>query len=79
MDAILSHILAFVGMIVVDFAYAEYTKACSKSELYKSCNMAATIIGFQMAVNTIGVTDWIYLPSIIAGAWVGTFLSLRRK
>lgn len=69
--------LAFIGMVVVDFAYAEYTKACADRDLVKSCNMAATIIGFQMLVNILGVSDWTLIPPIVAGAWIGTYLSLK--
>lgn len=67
----------FVGVIVLDYVYAEYTKAAADRNAIVSSNMAMALIVITGFVTSCYVVNqWLLIPAA-AGAWVGTYLSIK--
>lgn len=69
--------LVFLAMTGLDYAYAEYTKAAADRRLYPACIWAVIlyVLGAYVAINVIG-DNWNIVPAA-AGAFAGTWLSIR--
>jgi hypothetical protein len=71
------YLLVFFGMMLVDFAYAEYTKAAADRKYFWSSNWAAILVVFNQLVIASCVNDiWLIIP-VFAGAWLGTYISIK--
>ena len=73
----MKYLLAFFGMVLLDWTWAQYTKAIADKRLWKgSVYAVGTVIGGAFLV--IGYTQdyWLLVP-VGAGAFVGTFLSIK--
>ena len=69
--------LVFLGMTVVDIAYAEYTKKVGDRKTKTASTWAAALVVFNGLVVASFVGDkWLLIP-VAAGAWVGTYISLK--
>lgn len=67
----------FLGMVVVDYFYAEYTKAAASRQIQKASIMATALIFVTGFVTSSYVSNqWLIIPASF-GAYVGTYLSLR--
>lgn len=73
----IDYFLVFIAMAGVDFLYAEYTKAAADRRTYWASGMAALMIAFNAYVVTMYVGNWLMLIPTAAGAFVGTFISIR--
>lgn len=74
---ILLWMAVFVGVIVLDYVYAEYTKAAADRNAIVSSNMAMFLIVITGFVTSCYVINqWLLIPAA-AGAWVGTYLSIK--
>jgi presenilin-like A22 family membrane protease len=70
-------LLMFCAMVVVDFIYAHYTKAASAHRALSAANWAASMPYVNGLVVLLYVNDpWLLIPCS-AGAWMGTWLSMR--
>lgn len=72
-------LVVFFGMVIVDFAYAEYTKAASDRKKVASSSWASLLVVFNGIVVSSFVGDLTLLIPTAAGAWVGTYLSMMRS
>ncbi len=67
----------FVGMTLVDFFYAEYTKSAADRQAVYASTMALLLIALQGLVTSSYVKNrWLLIPTC-SGAWFGTFISLQ--
>jgi hypothetical protein len=74
---VIDWLLMFLAMVIVDFIYAHYTKAASAHRAYAAANWAASMPFVNGLVVLLYVGDpWLLIPCA-AGAWVGTFFSMR--
>lgn len=74
---LLSVVAVFVGVVVLNYMYAEYTKAAADRNAMKSSFMAMFLIVVTGLVTSCYVVNpWLLLPAS-AGAFVGTFCSIR--
>lgn len=73
------YLLVFFAIAGLDFVYAEYTKATAGRKPLPASLLAGLIILLSGFVTTSHVDNkWLLLPAA-AGAFVGTWLSVRRK
>jgi len=71
--------LVFVAYVGLDYVFARYTRAAAEGRQVPASNWAVLITLFNAFVVISFVKDpWLILPSC-AGAFVGTYLSLRKK
>ena len=69
--------LVFVAMTLLDFVYAEYTKAAADRAALKASMWAAGILPFNFVVVTGYIEVWWMVIPACAGAWLGTKLSIK--
>ena len=74
---IVSSIIVFAAMAVLDFVFAEYTKATADRKSLAASKWAALIIPLNVVVVSGYVTVWWMLVPAAAGAWLGTLLSIK--
>ena len=74
---ITAHLLVFVAMTALDFAYGEYTKAAADRRLHPASIWAAILyaLGAFVAIHVIS-DNWNAVPAVF-GAYAGTYLSIR--
>ena len=74
---VLYAVVVFVAMGLLDFVFAEYTKAAGDRRILAAANWAFVIIPFNFIVVT-GYLEvwWLVLPTA-CGAWLGTALSIK--
>jgi hypothetical protein len=70
-------IIVFVAMAVLDFVFAEYTKATADRKILTASNWAAMIIPLNVVVVSGYVTVWWMLFPAAASPWLGTLLSIK--
>lgn len=73
----MSYILVFLAMVGVDFAYAEWAKACADRRTFWASSMAAVMIVLSGYVTTNYVSNPWMLVSAALGAFAGTWLSMK--
>lgn len=70
-------IAVFVGYLLFDAAYVSYTGAIVDKRAVK----AATVGSAMYLIATYGiinvVDDWRYVFPIVAGSWVGTYVTVK--
>ena len=67
-------LIAFVGMAVVDFAFARYTYAMAHKRPFEGASYAAALLVIQGAIVLVYVQDpWMLIPAA-AGAFLGTYI-----
>jgi hypothetical protein len=75
----LQFVAVFLSLVVVDFAWAHYiTKIAEKNAMLASLWSSAIMLFGSVAV--VGYTHNIkLLPAAVIGAFVGTYLSVKRQ
>lgn len=71
-------IFVFVTYLILDIFWALYMKAVADNRaLYAAnCNIG---ICFTTALGVLSYTEnWLYIFPLVAGAWVGTYFTVRR-
>lgn len=68
--------LAFFCMVLLDIAWALYTKATSDSRPIMAANWAVALHGLGAAVTLAYVDDVRYMSATLVGAWVGTYIGV---
>lgn len=73
----LSWLLAFVGMTVLDITFAAWAKAVSSARPIKASVIAAVLyaVAAYVTVSIVG-DNWLIIPAC-AGAFVGTYIGTR--
>lgn len=71
------YIAVFFGMTLLDFVYAEYTKAAADRHVHTSSTYATCLIVITGLVTSEYVNDRSLLIPAAAGAYVGTYISMR--
>lgn len=73
---ILQHIFVFFCMIITDICWAQYTSAVAKGRIWIGSTFSAGILAFGAFVTLSYVQDKQFLITAMAGAFVGTYLSI---
>lgn len=73
----MSYLLAFLGMLAVDFLYAEYTKGVARGRALYASFMAAAMLGCNALVVTLYVANPWTVAAAVLGAFAGTYISMR--
>ncbi len=73
----MSYVLVFLAMTGLDFAYGEYTKAAADRRIYPASTWAVIlyVLGAFVMLNVVG-NAWC-IAAAAAGAFAGTWLSIR--
>ena len=73
----LSWLLAFVGMVVLDITFAAWAKSVANNKPIKASAIAAVLYAVAAFVTISIVGDnWLIIPAC-AGAFVGTYIGTR--
>lgn len=73
----ITYLVVAVAMFLLDFVWAEYTKAIAARSAYVASALSSVLIGLSGFVAINYVEDhWALIPAAI-GAFAGTFVSLR--
>lgn len=74
----LQGIATFVAMAVLDYVWAYYTRAIADKQAKKASGHAGAIVALNaLVVLSYADNPWMIAPAV-AGAVVGTYLSVRR-
>lgn len=75
------NILIFLGLffayLIFDVLYVKYILYVSKLHAFKVANISAMMYIITTVSTLIYVNNFIYIFSIIAGAWLGSFVSIK--
>jgi len=75
--------LAFFSMFFLDLCFGFYTKAVQLDKKFVASNWAVGISLANILAFASAVKDYKSIPFVLAGAWLGTYLSvlinLKRK
>lgn len=75
----MNYVIAFAAMAALDFVWGNYTRNVADGRRVPSALWAAGIVFFNATVTLAYVGDhWTILPAA-AGAFVGTYFSVKPK
>lgn len=74
----IAFLAVLVVMAVLDFVWAEYTKATTSKQPLRASFLAVAIIGCSGFVTTSYVENHWMLVAAAIGSFAGTYLSVRR-
>lgn len=78
MDIALKYLAIFATMLAYDFVWAKYTVATAQQKAVLASTWAAAMPFFIAFFSRAYVEDWKSAIPAAAGAFLGTYLSLRR-
>ena len=70
-------VLVLLVAVAVDACWALYMRRTGTGNAVKSANYAVLLIGLNMFNTQSWLTDHRFIPAILVGAWVGTFVTVR--
>jgi hypothetical protein len=72
------HLAAFAAMFILDWVYAVYTRRVAEGRALPAASYAAVLYAISGSLTLAIVHDPRLLPAAIAGAFAGTYFSVRR-
>lgn len=67
----------FVSMAALDAIYALYTRRTAEGKAMSSAWLAGGMVFFTATVTILYVGNWYLVPFAAAGAFVGTYFTVR--
>lgn len=71
--------LVFLAYVVLDFVFARYTRAVTDQQRVAASAWSMAIVFLTGYITVSYVSDWRMLFPAAAGAFVGTFIGVKKK
>jgi len=73
----MNHLYVFLAVIVLEYAFAFYTRKTTEGVEYSAGAWAAFIILLNAIVTLLYVSDKALIPAAMAGAFIGTIIAIK--